>query len=114
LGRFSKGQLARIVDQKIGLFSSIRQSSQNINKFNLSHTGGYFDHGYNRSCTSRRWTTGGNNSAGPSDATDGAPINQLTAQAIRHTGQGKIVVQNNDDQGASRNLNLALDQLENM
>ena len=59
-------------------------------------------------------TTGGNNSGGPSDATDGAPINQLTAQAIRHTGQGKIVVQNNDDQGASRNLNLALDQLENM
>jgi hypothetical protein len=41
-------------------------------------------------------------------------INQLTAQAITHTEQAYIAMQNNDTRGVFRNLNLALNELENI
>jgi hypothetical protein len=41
-------------------------------------------------------------------------INQLTAQAITHTEQAYIATQNNDTQGVFRNLNLALNELEDL
>jgi hypothetical protein len=41
-------------------------------------------------------------------------INQLTAQAITHTEQAYIAIQNNDTRGVFRNLNLALNELENI
>jgi hypothetical protein len=41
-------------------------------------------------------------------------INQLTAQAITHTEQAYIAMQNNDTQGVFRNLNLALNELESV
>jgi hypothetical protein len=41
-------------------------------------------------------------------------INQLTAQAITHTEQANIAMQNNDTQGVFRNLNLALNELESL
>jgi hypothetical protein len=41
-------------------------------------------------------------------------INQLTAQAITHTEQAYIAMQNNDTQGVFRNLNLALNELESL
>lgn len=41
-------------------------------------------------------------------------INQLTAQAITHTEQAYIAMQNNDTRGVFRNLNLALNELESL
>lgn len=41
-------------------------------------------------------------------------INQLTAQAITHTEQAYISMQNNDTQGVLRNLNSALNELESV
>ena len=41
-------------------------------------------------------------------------INQLTAQAITHTEQAHIAMQNNDTQAVFRNLNLTLNELENV
>jgi hypothetical protein len=41
-------------------------------------------------------------------------INQLTAQAITHTEQAYIAMQNNDTQGVFGNLNLALNELESV
>jgi hypothetical protein len=41
-------------------------------------------------------------------------INQFTAQAITHTEQAYIAMQNNDTQAVFRNLNLTLNELENV
>jgi hypothetical protein len=41
-------------------------------------------------------------------------INQLTAQAITHTEQAYIAMQNNDTQSVFGNLNLALNELESL
>jgi hypothetical protein len=41
-------------------------------------------------------------------------INQLTAHAITHTEQAYIATQNNDTEGVFRNLNLALNELEDL
>ena len=41
-------------------------------------------------------------------------INQLTAQAITHTEQAYIALQNNDTQGVFGSLNLALNELESV
>jgi hypothetical protein len=41
-------------------------------------------------------------------------INQSTVQAIRYAEQANTAIQNNDAQGASRNLDLALNELENI
>ncbi len=41
-------------------------------------------------------------------------VNQLTAQAITHTEQAYIAMQNNDTQAVFRNLNLALNELESV
>lgn len=43
MGDIRKGQLARICDQRIGLFASIRQSTH-VNKFNRSRISGDFDY----------------------------------------------------------------------
>lgn len=41
-------------------------------------------------------------------------VNQLTAQAITHTEQAYIAMQNNDTEAVFRNLNLALNELESV
>jgi hypothetical protein len=61
--------------------------------------------------TTTEVTTSDNSGAGAINVT---AINQLTAQAITHTEQAYIAMQNNDTQGISRNLNLALDELESL
>jgi hypothetical protein len=60
-------------------------------------------------------TTNGNNiSGGSSKIMNMGVINQSTAQAIRYAEQANTAIQNNDTQGASRDLNLALNELENI
>ena len=56
--------------------------------------------------------TTGDNRTSSSDAINVTAINQLAAQAITHTEQAYIAMQNNDIQGVFRNLNLTLNELE--
>ena len=56
--------------------------------------------------------TTSDNSTSSAGAINVTAINQLTAQAITHTEQAYIAMQNNDTQGVFRNLNLALNELE--
>jgi hypothetical protein len=59
-------------------------------------------------------TTSDNSSGGASDAIDVAAINQSTTQGMRYTERANLAMHNNDTQDASRNLNLALNGLENV
>ena len=58
--------------------------------------------------------TTSDNSTSSTVAINVTAINQLTAQAITHTEQAYIAMQNNDTRGVFRNLNLALNELENI
>jgi hypothetical protein len=58
--------------------------------------------------------TTSDNSTSSAGAINVTAINQLTAQAITHTEQAYIAMQNNDTQGVFRNLNLALNELETL
>jgi hypothetical protein len=58
--------------------------------------------------------TTSDNSTSSTGAINVTAINQLTAQAITHTEQAYIAMQNNDTRGVFRNLNLALNELENI
>jgi hypothetical protein len=58
--------------------------------------------------------TTGDNRTSSSDAINVTAINQLAAQAITHTEQAYIAMQNNDTQGVFRNLNLTLNELESV
>jgi hypothetical protein len=58
--------------------------------------------------------TTSDNSTSSTGAINVTAINQLTAQAITHTEQAYIAIQNNDTRGVFRNLNLALNELENI
>ena len=58
--------------------------------------------------------TTGDNSTSSASVIDVTAINQLTAQAIMHTEQAYIAMQNNDTQGVFGNLNLALNELESL
>jgi hypothetical protein len=59
--------------------------------------------------------TTGDNSTSSAGALNVTAINQLTAQAITHTEQAYIAMQNNNDtRGVFRNLNLALNELESV
>jgi hypothetical protein len=56
-----------------------------------------------------------NSSAGTHNAMDVAvPINQSTAEAINYTEQAMLAMQNNDNQGAFDNLELALIELKSI
>jgi hypothetical protein len=59
-------------------------------------------------------TSSNNNNSGPSNTVDVAVINQSTTQAITYTEQALVAMQNNDSQGVSKNLDLALTELENI
>jgi hypothetical protein len=63
--------------------------------------------------TTTEVTTGDNRTSSAS-AINVTAINQLTAQAITHTEQAYIAMQNNDTQGVFGNLNLALNELESL
>jgi hypothetical protein len=63
--------------------------------------------------TTTEVTTSDNSTSG-AGAINVTAINQLTAQAITHTEQAYIAMQNNDTQDISRNLNLALNELESL
>jgi plastocyanin len=67
-----------------------------------------------RGALSTEATTSGNSISGVTGTMDVAAINQSTAPALRYTEQANTAIQNNDTQGASRNLNLALNELENI
>jgi hypothetical protein len=58
--------------------------------------------------------TTSNNSTSSAGAINVTAINQLTAEAITHTEQAYIAMQNNDTRGVFRNLNLALNELESI
>ena len=58
--------------------------------------------------------TTSDNSTSSAGAINVTAINQLTAQAITHTEQAYIAMQNNDTQGVFTNLNLALNELETL
>jgi hypothetical protein len=58
--------------------------------------------------------TTSNNSTSSAGAINVTAINQLTAEAITHTEQAYIAMQNNDTRGVFRNLNLALNELESV
>jgi hypothetical protein len=58
--------------------------------------------------------TTSDNSTSSAAAINVTAINQLTAQAITHTEQAYIAMQNNDTQGVFGNLNLALNELESL
>jgi hypothetical protein len=58
--------------------------------------------------------TTSDNSTSSAGAINVTAINQLTAQAITHTEQAYIAMQNNDTQGVFGNLNLALNELESL
>jgi hypothetical protein len=58
--------------------------------------------------------TTSDNSTSSAGAINVTAINQLTAQAITHTEQAYIAMQNNDTRGVFRNLNLALNELESI
>ncbi len=58
--------------------------------------------------------TTSDNRTGSAGAINVTVINQLTAQAITHTEQAYIAMQNNDTQGVFGNLNLALNELESV
>jgi hypothetical protein len=68
-----------------------------------------------RGAPSTEATTNGNNiGGGASNIMNVGVINQSTVQAIRYAEQANTAIQNNDAQGASRNLDLALNELENI
>jgi hypothetical protein len=54
------------------------------------------------------------NSTSSAGAINVTAINQLTVQAMTHTEQAYIAMQNNDTQGVFGNLNLALNELESL
>jgi hypothetical protein len=58
--------------------------------------------------------TTSDNSTSSAGAINVTAINQLTAQAITHTEQAYISMQNNDTRGVFGNLNLALNELESL
>jgi hypothetical protein len=58
--------------------------------------------------------TTSDNSTSSAAAINVTAINQLTGQAITHTEQAYIAMQNNDTQGVFGNLNLALNELESL
>jgi hypothetical protein len=58
--------------------------------------------------------TTSDNSTSSTGAINVTAINQLTAQAITHTEQAYIAMQNNDTRSVFRNLNLALNELESI
>ena len=58
--------------------------------------------------------TTSDNSTSSAGAINVTAINQLTAQAITHTEQAYIAMQNNDTQDVFGNLNLALNELESL
>ena len=66
-----------------------------------------------RGATTTEVTTSDNRTSSVS-ATNVTAVNQLTAQAITHTEQAYIAMQNNDTQAVFRNLNLALNELESV
>ena len=74
-----------------------------------------FIFGYNATsdATTTEATTS-DNSTSSAGAINVTAINQLTAQAITHTEQAYIAMQNNDTRGVFRNLNLALNELESI
>ena len=63
--------------------------------------------------TTTEATTSDNNTSS-TGAINVTAINQLTAQAITRTEQAYLAMQNNDTRGVFRNLNLALNELENI
>jgi hypothetical protein len=58
--------------------------------------------------------TTSDNSTSSAGAINVTAINQLTAEAIMHTEQAYIAMQNNDTRGVFRNLNLSLNELESI
>jgi hypothetical protein len=58
--------------------------------------------------------TTSDNSTSSTGAINVTAINQLTAEAITHTEQAYIAMQNNDTRSVFRNLNLALNELESI
>jgi hypothetical protein len=58
--------------------------------------------------------TTSDNSTSSASTINVTAINQLTAEAITHTEQAYIAMQNNDTRGVFRNLNLALNELESI
>jgi hypothetical protein len=74
-----------------------------------------FIFGYNTTtgATTTEATTS-DNSTSSAGAINVTAINQLTAQAITHTEQAYIAMQNNDSRSVFRNLNLALNELESV
>jgi hypothetical protein len=59
-------------------------------------------------------TTGDNNSTNGARTINVMAINQSTVEAITYTEQAYIAMQNNDTRSVFRNLNLALNALENI
>jgi plastocyanin len=59
-------------------------------------------------------TSGNNISASADDGIDAEVINQLIARAISYAEQANTALQSNDTEGASRNLNFALNELESI
>jgi plastocyanin len=59
-------------------------------------------------------TSGNNISGSAGNGIDAEAINQLTARAISYAEQANTALQSNDTEGASRNLNFALNELENI
>ena len=74
-----------------------------------------FIFGYNATsdATTTEATTSDNSTSSASTINVTA-LNQLTAEAITHTEQAYIAMQNNDTRGVFRNLNLALNELESI
>jgi hypothetical protein len=58
--------------------------------------------------------TTSDNSTSSAGAINVTAINQLTAEAITHTEQAYIAMQNNDTRSVFRNLNLSLNELESI
>jgi hypothetical protein len=58
--------------------------------------------------------TKSDNSTSSASTINVTAINQLTAEAITHTEQAYIAMQNNDTRGVFRNLNLSLNELESI
>jgi hypothetical protein len=74
-----------------------------------------FIFGYNATsdATTTEATTSDNSTSSASTINVTA-LNQLTAEAITHTEQAYIAMQNNDTRGVFRNLNLSLNELESI
>jgi plastocyanin len=71
-----------------------------------------------RATTEPLSTDAANSGSNISDSADGGRdaevISQLTARAISYTEQANTALQSNDTEGATRNLNFALNELENI